>query len=203
MSDRTFVFSGIVCSGHKIARKKWNKIIHSLPWIAIFGSLVKQFANDYSWKWLAMANRLNCDPKSLFTETHALFFMYSTRSMDVSTNTLQCRHNEHDGVSNHQPHDCLLKRLFSHRSKKTSELRVTGLCAGNSPGTGEFPAQKASNTENFSTWWRHHVPIKTKNKLNLLHSMPWTPPLGRQCGFSFLEASSPVQKTPISYQKSI
>ena len=30
-------------------------------------------------------------------------------------------------------------------------------CAGNSPGTGEFPAQKASNVENVSIWWRHHV----------------------------------------------
>ena len=40
--------------------------------------------------------------------------------------------------------------------KKTSKLRVTGLCAGNSPGTGEFPAQMASNAENFSIWWRHH-----------------------------------------------
>ena len=26
---------------------------------------------------------------------------------------------------------------------------------GNSPGTGEFPAQKASNAENVSIWWRH------------------------------------------------
>ena len=42
-------------------------------------------------------------------------------------------------VSNHQPHDCLLNRLFRHRSEKTSELRVTGLCVGNSPMTGEFP----------------------------------------------------------------
>ena len=59
--------------------------------------------------------------------------------------TLQWRHNGSDGVSNHQPHDCLFNRLFSHRSKKTSKLRVTGLCAGNSPVTGEFPAQTASN----------------------------------------------------------
>ena len=36
------------------------------------------------------------------------------------------------------------------------KLRVTGLCARNSPGTGEFPAQKASNAENVSIWWRHH-----------------------------------------------
>ena len=43
------------------------------------------------------------------------------------------------------------------RSKKTSKLRVTGLCAWNSPVTDEFPAQMASNAENVSIWWRHHV----------------------------------------------
>ena len=46
--------------------------------------------------------------------------------------------------------------LFRRKSKKTSKLRLTGLCAGNSPGTGEFPAQMASNEENVSIWWRHH-----------------------------------------------
>ena len=69
---------------------------------------------------------------------------------------LRWRHNELDGVSDHQPHDCLLNLLFRRKSKKTSKLRVTGLCAGNSPWTGEFPAQKASNAENVSIWWRHH-----------------------------------------------
>ena len=62
---------------------------------------------------------------------------------------LQWRHNGHNSVSNHQPHDCLLNRLFRRRSQKTSKLRVTGLCAGNSPGTGEFPAQMASYAEMF------------------------------------------------------
>ena len=66
--------------------------------------------------------------------------------------TLQWRHNGDDSVSNHHPHDCLLNLLFRRRSK----LRVTGLCAGNSPGTGECPAQMASNMENVSIWWRHH-----------------------------------------------
>ena len=70
---------------------------------------------------------------------------------------LQWHHNERIVVSNHQPHGCLLNHLFSCRSKKTSKLRVTGLCAGNSPGTGEFPAQMASNTEKVSIWWRHHA----------------------------------------------
>ena len=50
----------------------------------------------------------------------------------------------------------LLNRLFRRRSKKTSKLRVTGLFKGNSPGTGKFPAQGASNVENASIWWRHH-----------------------------------------------
>ena len=70
--------------------------------------------------------------------------------------TLQCRNYGCDSVSNHQPQDCLLNRLFRRRSKKTSKLRVIGLSMGNSPGTDEFPAQTASYAENFSIWWRHH-----------------------------------------------
>ena len=53
--------------------------------------------------------------------------------------SLHWRHNDHDGVSNHQPHDCLLNRLFRRRSKKTSKFRVTGLCVGNSPGPVNSP----------------------------------------------------------------
>ena len=71
--------------------------------------------------------------------------------------SLWWRHNDHDSVSNHQPHECLLSRLFRRRSKKTSKLRVTGLCVGEFTGTGEFPAQRASYAENVSIWWRHHV----------------------------------------------
>ena len=64
--------------------------------------------------------------------------------------TLLWRHNGHDGVSNHQPHDCLLNHVFRHWSKNTSKLRVTGLRAWNSP------AQRASNAENYSILWRHN-----------------------------------------------
>ena len=69
---------------------------------------------------------------------------------------LQWRHYGRNSVSNHQPYDCLLNRLFRRKSKKTSKLRVTDLWVGNSPGTGEFPAQMASYAENVSIWWRHH-----------------------------------------------
>ena len=70
--------------------------------------------------------------------------------------TLQWRHNEHDGVSNHRGLDCLFNHLFGRISKKISKLRVTGFCAGNLPVTGEFPTQMASNAENVTIWRRHH-----------------------------------------------
>ena len=47
--------------------------------------------------------------------------------------SLWWRHNGLYSVSNHQPQDCLLNRLFRGRSRKTSKRRVTGLCVGNSP----------------------------------------------------------------------
>ena len=52
---------------------------------------------------------------------------------------IRWRHNDHDGGSNHQPYGCLLNRLFRCKSKKTSKLRVTGLCVGNSPGPVNSP----------------------------------------------------------------
>ena len=53
--------------------------------------------------------------------------------------SLRWRHNGCDSVSNNQPRDCLLSRLFRRRSKKTWKLRVTGLCVGNSPGQVNSP----------------------------------------------------------------
>ena len=72
------------------------------------------------------------------------------------------RHNEHYGLSNHQPYDCLLNRLFRRRFKKKIKLRVIGLCEGNSLVTGEFPVQRVSNAENVSIWRRHHLQVHLK-----------------------------------------
>ena len=103
-----------------------------------------------SAEWRPFRHGLNV----LSNYIHIKLWNVITHSFHIS---LQWRHNGHDSVSNHLPYDCLLNRLFRRRSKKTSKLRVTGLCTGNSPGTGEFPAQMASNAENVSIWWRHHV----------------------------------------------
>ena len=86
------------------------------------------FHSDYtSWHIASAINSFTC-----IANQHITYFWRDTYS-------LQWRHNGNDSVSNHQPHDCLLNRLFRRRSKKTSKLRVTGLYARNSPGTGEFP----------------------------------------------------------------
>ena len=63
--------------------------------------------------------------------------------------SLRWRHNERDGVSNHQPHDCLLNRFFRCRLKKMSTLHITGLCEGNSLVTGEFPQKGAVTQKMF------------------------------------------------------
>ena len=77
-----------------------------------------------------------CISRSAITRTHRV-------------ESLQWRHNGRNGVSNHQPHECLLSRLFRRISKKTSKLCVTGLCEGKSPVTEEFPSQRSSNAEFF------------------------------------------------------
>ena len=101
--------------------------------------------ND-NWIWRAFYQRF-----------HVFLPHYNYHDYYLSvTLSLQWHHNGRDSLSNHQPHHCLPKYLFRRRSKKTWKLRVTGLCAGNSPGTGEFPAQMASNAKNVSIWWRHH-----------------------------------------------
>ena len=73
-------------------------------------------------------------------------------------NTLQWRHNLSDGVSNHivsivYSTVCLDSDQRNHQGSAT-----LAICEGNSPVTGEFPLQRASNVENASIWWRHHEP---------------------------------------------
>ena len=59
--------------------------------------------------------------------------------------------------------------VYSGTDQKTSKLHITGFCEGNSPVTGEFPAQMASNAENVSICWRHHVGLVYILPLELLH----------------------------------
>ena len=46
------------------------------------------------------------------------------------------------------------------------------LC-GKFTGTGEFPAQMASNAENVSIWWRHHENIQHWKMTNIEQMAIW------------------------------
>ena len=80
-----------------------------------------------------ISNLQNPVHASAFLEIYGLF------CKKMATRTLHWRHNDHGGVSNQQPRGCLPNRLFRRRWKKTSKLRVTGLCVGNSPGPVNSP----------------------------------------------------------------
>ena len=64
--------------------------------------------------------------------------------------------------------------FFRRRSKEISKVRATGLSTGNSPVTGEFPAQMSSNAENVSIWWRHHVRCICRGMFPFLSSIHHT-----------------------------
>ena len=99
-------------------------------------------------------------------------FLVSTVDSTIISEILNWHHNELVRVSNHQSNDCLLNRLFRRWSKKASKLRVTGLCAGYLAVAGEFPAQRASNAENVSIWWRHHEKGHSLLSLSMLNHFP-------------------------------
>ena len=88
----------------------------------------KHISWDVLYKWMGICKTF-------------IMLPYKTMLLASSYHSISLlwRHNEHDSVSYHQPRGCLLDRLFRRRSKKTSKLRVTGLCVGNSPGPVNSP----------------------------------------------------------------
>ena len=109
------------------------------------------YGENKRWSWEIPNTKWRNQRRGSSKFSHGTTLMFSIHQW-----SLLWPHNDRDCVSNHQPHDCILNRSFRRRSLKTSKLRVTGLCAGNSPVTDEFPAQRASNAENASIWWRHY-----------------------------------------------
>ena len=82
--------------------------------------MVSTYIHVCDYMWIKLLNVLMVGSVDSTLQGIKLFFC----------NPLQWRHNGRNSVSIHQPHDCLLNRLFRRRSKKTSKLRVTGLCVG-------------------------------------------------------------------------
>ena len=65
--------------------------------------------------------------------------------------------------------------VYSDADQRKHQSRVTGLCAGNSPGTvpGEFPAQMTSSAENVFIWWRRHELAQSYSYYGVWHTFIW------------------------------
>ena len=127
--------------------KSWwlfvNRYIDFMSWIwVIYSTILGLPPNRETWPSIIWRIKSMC----IFYEIYCVLQENYHETLKVHCETklrfpvsLHWRHNDHDGVSNHQPHGYLLNRLFRRRSKKTSKLRVTGLCVGNSPGPVNSP----------------------------------------------------------------
>ena len=125
-------------------------VVHVLNFIAITSAKLGREQNEISIKLeLRWKSRSWNEPQALnwkVTPKHlAVYIVITTMTSYWTRWRLK------------SPASPLFDQLFRRRSKKTSKLRVTGLYGGNSAVIGEFPAQMASNAENASIWWRHHV----------------------------------------------
>ena len=91
-----------------------------------------------------MSNQIWCfQPSLVAISLLCITYAYLSINRDYENRlTLQWRNNGRDGISNHQRLDCLLNCLLRHRAKKPSKLRVTGLCAWNSPGPVNSPHKR-------------------------------------------------------------
>ena len=101
----------------------------------------------------------SCDCTIHISQIHTRKLLNLLRPFDAYGNE-PGHHHYNDvimGVMASQITSLTINRWYRHRPKETSQLRVTGLCAGNSPVTGEFPVQMASYAENVSVWWRRHA----------------------------------------------
>ena len=110
--------------------------------------------------------------------------------------SLQWRHNVRDSVSSHQPHGCLLNRLFKHRSKRTSKLRVTPRWPVNYPHTGPV-TQKMSLFEDVIMLYRkscnlpNHFHPYTLQLPHCHHTIMWL----SQCWWSTHEIYEKISRT--------
>ena len=80
--------------------------------------------------WLRLMALGHCLKQCWLLISSDLWFSQESNFRASQSVSLQWRHDGRDGIWNHQPHHCLLNRLFRRISKKTSKLQVTGFVWG-------------------------------------------------------------------------
>ena len=159
-------------------------MMHSLTWITIFGSLVMRFANDFH-SWLrhsgkSLANRLTHDPKTLFTVTHALFFIYMCIKLDHVITALDCIPlylKIYLILYYHKMHDFIFStfQLLQLHYFFAGTIRVVG------NKKGLFSRNRQPKMAAYELWRRYHnlmnISIANNQQLSDLHDLNFIPQL--------------------------
>ena len=102
--------------------------------------------------------------KRFHTQRNIVCYRFISHSSQVSPYhikviwfSLQWRHNVHDGVSNHQPHHCLLNRFSSADQRKHQSSASLAFVWGLHRWPVNSPCEWPVTRKNISIWWRHHV----------------------------------------------
>ena len=138
---RSFDIFFHLCLNKRLNKQSWGWWLETPSrslWRACNGSMIKRACQRQRWDPLGRFNKT----MSIYQNRNYINSQYKDKTVSRTShhyNALQWRQNGRDSVSNHQPHDCLLNRLFRRRSKKTSKLRVTGLCCGEFTGDRWIP----------------------------------------------------------------
>ena len=98
-------WSGIICVPYHYPKEYWP-ISYSIPWDTVTKMVI-----------ILQYHLINCShaDTTLTLWAHFTEHFFSQTQWKIP---LWCCHNERDGISNHQPHDCLLNRLFKAQIKE-------------------------------------------------------------------------------------
>ena len=138
---RSFDIFFLLCLNKRLNKQSWGWWLETPSrslWRHCNGSMIKRACQRQRWDPVGRFNKT----MSFYQNRNYINSQYKDKTVSRTShhyNALQWRQNGPDSVSNHQPHDCLLNRLFRRRSKKTSKLRVTGLCCGEFTGDRWIP----------------------------------------------------------------
>ena len=122
----------------------WINVLYWLYWI--FGCFKLQLIEH------ARRRSIICDHRRPLLKALRL----DHTDIFIFLRSIQWRHHERDGVSNHRRLDCLLSRLLRAQIKQSIKARRHWPPWGESTGDRCIPSQEASNGKNVSIWWRHH-----------------------------------------------
>ena len=157
-ADNSLEFINKIYFWHKNCTQKMfdfltSQIYRWMLLMIVWDLLLKFFAN--SWSISVMVNPIRKKHSGRMVQI-SLVIRNATFKITYRIYPFNTYVQFNGGVSNREPYDCLLNRLFSRRSKTASKLRVTGRRRGIHRWPVNSPHEWPVTRKKVSIWWRHH-----------------------------------------------